>query len=309
MKRSANPVWWCSLAFTLFMLGSMIIPSFFPDRGWGNWTPFVALEKPCGEVKRFDWYAPFDGGAGTTWFLFRAGEDWKQGCIRRCGLKESSPDSSLEKSLRQAGALEKWNDPVDFSGWAVFESSPFLWKEGMQPRREGQVFHHRVSLFLEPEGNHCLLALDRSVAERDDPVPALDIAEGEGTWWGKIREYMPEWFLSAFSLGVAGLCVLAPCMLVWIPVLDRMKNSPDATGTWLKFWYYAGTVAGSLLIFSCSFVLTGRRDSPSPFLLFLPVMALVGMAVMLKVAGVLLNSGKNQVSRGRAGDPIPGVGD
>lgn len=218
MKRSAKTAWWCSLAFTLFMLGSMIIPSFFPDRGWGNWTPFVALEKPCGEVKRFDWHAPFDGGAGTTWFLFRAGEDWKQGCIRRFGLKESSPDSFLEKSLRQAGALEKWNDPVDFSGWAVFESSPFLWKEGMQPRREGQVFHHRVSLFLEPEGNHCLLALDRSVAERDDLVPAWDIAEGEGTWGGKIREYMPEWFLSAFSLGVAGLCVLAPCMLVWIPV-------------------------------------------------------------------------------------------
>lgn len=296
MKRSARIVWWCSLIFTLFTVGSVFYPLCFSDesggavKNWGDWNNLVGLEVPSGEVKRFDMYGHFDGGCGTTWFLCRVDEDWLQGCIHRFGLETTGhiPAVMDDESLERWGAFRKWEKNPNISCWTKMIGGPFLWKDGMQPSRKEDEFHYRVSLFFSPDRKEAILGLDRDFSQKGQEALPLDIAEGGGSWMTAVKKNVPGIFIAAFCFVALGLCVLAPCLLVWLPVWARVRKAPEKTGKGLKFWYYAGTVAASLLLFSCCMLAMSLESSVSGvFTLFLIVLGVV-TAPMLIIAQVCL---------------------
>lgn len=303
MKRSAKIIWWGSLAFTLLIVGSIFYPIWVSgktggmEKSWGDWNNLVGLEVPSGEVKRFDMYGHFDGGCGTTWFLCRVNETWLQECIHRFGLKtdEYVPAVMDDESLERLGAFRKWGESPDLSCWTKMIGGPFLWKDGMRPTHEGDVFHYRVFLSFSPDRKEAVLGLDRDFGRDDKAVRPLHIAEGGESWMTMVERNVPEFLIFFFILATFGLCVLAPCLLVWLPVWAQVKKSPEKVGTALKFWYYAGTIGGSLLFFSCCILAITLESSISgAFLLFLGISALLA-AVMLSIARSCLS---RQMKRG-----------
>lgn len=141
---------------------------------------------------------------------------------------------------------------------------------------------------FSPDRKDAILKLDRGFVQGDETVLPLNIDAEGGSWLVTVRRKVPDFLFGRLHLVAVALYVLVPCLLVWLPVLARVRKSPEKTGKSLEFRYYAGTAAASFLFFGCAMIQLMMEDSVSFPILLLSVMALAAMILMLFVARELL---------------------
>ncbi|MCC8148949.1 hypothetical protein [Akkermansia sp.] len=294
MKRFAKITWWCSLALTLFMVGCVFYPFFPFGGGWGEWKKLVGLEVPAGELKRVDLYGNYNGGSEITWFLCRVDEDWLQRCINRFSLKIVGNTYSLdgEDFLQKSRSFTKWRENSDVSCWTKMEGGPFLWQDGRRPSYKNEKFAYRVSLLFSPDRKKAILKLKRGFFLGNETVLPLDIAAGGESWLTTMQRNVLKFLFLRFPLVIIALGILVPCLLVWLPVLARVRKFPQKTGKMLEVGYYAGTAVASFLYIGCGLIHLGKEDDVSLLVFLFSVISLPAVVLMLFIAWILLSREK-----------------
>lgn len=105
-------------------------PVLYPEKGWGDWEPFVALDVPSDGVKQKDFFAR---GIGFTAFLCKVDDEWVQRCIHRFDLKPNRyfstwmarSTSEMQSELKNDGVFDEWQEKLDVADWQPLTGGPF----------------------------------------------------------------------------------------------------------------------------------------------------------------------------------------